>query len=52
MNKYEKAIEYFFKQMERGLIEDDEQQNMYEVAINALLELNKQEKGENNNDTI
>lgn len=36
MNKYEKAIEYFFRQMEKGLIENDEQQEIYEIAIESL----------------
>lgn len=39
-NKYEKAIDYFFRKMERGLIEDDEQQEVYELAIDALTTVN------------
>lgn len=36
MNDIEKAIEYFYNQMERGLIENDTQQEVYETAISAL----------------
>jgi dissimilatory sulfite reductase (desulfoviridin) alpha/beta subunit len=34
--KRAKAINYFFRQMEKGLIEDDEQQENYEIAIKSL----------------
>lgn len=44
MNEYEKAIEYFFNKMERGLIEDDEQQEVYETAIKVLIEKNKEKE--------
>jgi len=30
------AIEYFYTKMEKGLIEDDKQQEVYEKAIDAL----------------
>lgn len=36
MDKYEKAIEYFFRVMEAGDIRSDEQQEIYEIAIEAL----------------
>lgn len=36
MNKYEVAIEYFFSIMERGNIKNDEEQEMFEIAIEAL----------------
>lgn len=36
MNKYEVAIEYFFSVMERGDIKNDEEQEMFEIAIEAL----------------
>lgn len=42
-NKYEKAIDYFYRKMERGLIEDDEQQINYELAIDALTIVNDNE---------
>ena len=45
MNKFEKAIEYFYRKMENGLIESDEQQEVYELAIYALGEINKLQKG-------
>lgn len=32
----QKAIEYFYRQMERGLIENDHQQEVFETAISAL----------------
>jgi hypothetical protein len=40
-NKYSKATDYFFRKMERGLIEDDEQQEVYEIAIDALSVMSK-----------
>ena len=36
MNDIEKAIEYFYKRMEKGLINNDTEQEVYEVAISAL----------------
>lgn len=39
MNKYERAINYFYKQMESGNIEDDEQQLIFETAIELLQKL-------------
>lgn len=39
--KYSKATNYFFSKMERGLIEDDEQQEVYETAIDALSTMSK-----------
>lgn len=36
MNEIKKAIDYFYKKMENGLIENDEQQISYEVALSAL----------------
>lgn len=38
MNKQEieKAIDYFYRQMENGKIESDEQQEIFETAISAL----------------
>lgn len=37
MDKYEKAIEYLFRVMETGNIKDDEQQEVYETAIESLM---------------
>ena len=34
--KIKQAIEYFYTKMERGLIEDDKQQEIYEISIDAL----------------
>jgi len=45
MNEFEKAIEYFYRKMENGLIENDEQQEIYELAIYALGEINKLQNG-------
>jgi hypothetical protein len=36
MNKYEKAMEYLFSAMERGNIKNDEEQEVFEIAIEAL----------------
>ena len=36
MNEIEKAIEYFYNQMEIGKIESDYQQAIFETAISAL----------------
>ena len=36
MNEIEKAIEYFYNQMEIGKIESDYQQAIFEIAISAL----------------
>jgi hypothetical protein len=40
-DKYSKATDYFFRKMENGLIEDDEQQEVYETAIGALSTMSK-----------
>ena len=36
MNKYEKAIEYFYSVMKKGNIRNDEEQEAFETAINLL----------------
>ena len=36
MDKYQEATDYFYKQMELGKIQNDEQQDMYEIAIDAI----------------
>jgi hypothetical protein len=36
VNEVQRAIDYFFKQMYLGKIEDDEQQEVYEIAIKYL----------------
>jgi len=36
MNNIERAIEYFYRQMESGNITNDNQQKHYEIAIDAL----------------
>ena len=42
MNKYKSAIEYFFNIMETGNIKDDRQQEVFELAIDALNYMNKE----------
>ena len=44
MNKYESAIEYFFNIMETGNIKDDRQQEVFELAIDALSYMSKLSK--------
>lgn len=44
MNKYENAIEYFYNVMEAGNIKSDRQQEVYELAIDALGYMNKLSK--------
>lgn len=41
---YQDAIEYFYKMMEDGRIESDKQQEMFELAIEALESKNKEPK--------
>jgi hypothetical protein len=41
MSKHKEASEYFYKQMELGLIKNDEQQEVYEMAIEAIEKANK-----------
>ncbi len=38
MNDIKSAIDYFYKKMETGNIQSDEQQKHYELAISALEE--------------
>jgi len=41
MNKYEKAIEYFYSVMEKGNIKNDEEKEIFETAIQVLEKENK-----------
>jgi len=46
MSKHKEASEYFYKQMELGLIKNDEQQEVYEMAIEAIEKANKYDEKE------
>ncbi|WP_252225289.1 MULTISPECIES: hypothetical protein [unclassified Clostridium] len=49
MDKYEKAIEYLFLEMERGNIKNDYEQEVFETAIEALSKVKDSVKKEYKN---
>jgi hypothetical protein len=44
LKDYDRAIDWFYNKMETGSIEGDEEQIVFEIAINALEKMKELEK--------